>query len=217
MNGAVITALNEAETIGGLVAALRGLNLSVCVVDDGSTDGTGVIAMGAGAHVIRHERPQNIGVSLVEAWRYALRQGWDRTLQIDAGGSHDPNEYFLFTSLPHDVIIGSRFREGSNYIGKGWRKAGSRLAAWLCNFATHKKITDWTSGYRSFSKAALEKLARVRYLANGHAWQMEVLHAALKTGLTIDEAPITYKAGASSFKWKTIDEAIKVYLWILHA
>lgn len=106
MNGAVVAALNEAETIADLVRSLRSQGLAVCVIDDGSTDGTGEIAFTQGAHVISHHKPQGIGKSLMDGWEYALTQGWEYTVQIDAGGSHKPIEYSHAFGIPSDVWIG---------------------------------------------------------------------------------------------------------------
>jgi glycosyltransferase involved in cell wall biosynthesis len=215
MNGAVITALNEAGTIAELVYQLKRQGLDVCVVNDGSTDDTGKVAELAGAHVITHDKPRGIGKSLVEAWRYAIIKGWRYTVQIDAGGSHDPNDD-VHRYIGGDIVIGSRFLEHSAYLGGSkWRKMGSYYAAKLLNFASHQKITDWTSGYRVFSLTALRHLVNVPYMTNMHTWQIEVLHEANRQGLTVSEAPITYRATNSTFKLSMIDDLIKVYLWVL--
>lgn len=216
MNGAIITALNEADTIGQLVKELKMQGLEVCVIDDGSTDYTGAIAIGWGANVIRHDKPQGIGKSLMEGWRYALYNGWDHIIQIDAGSSHDSQEWQRGFDSEADIVIGSRFQPYSQYIGRGWRALASRITAALLNFATHQKITDWTSGYRIFSKRALQELEAASYMTNMHTWQIEVLGEAVRKGLTIHEFPITYRAGNSTMKWKTVDDLIRVYLWILH-
>lgn len=215
-NGAIIAALNEADTIGQLVKFLKMQGLEVCVIDDGSTDYTGAIAAAWGAIVVRHNTPQGIGKSLIDGWRQALWQEWDWTIQIDAGGSHDPQEWQKGFDSKTDVMIGSRFMKQSEYIGRGWRAIASRITAAMLNFATHKKISDWTSGYRIFSNHAMRELMDVRYMTNMHTWQIEVLNEASRKGLTVSEFPITYKAGNSSLKWQTIDDLIKVYLWIFH-
>lgn len=213
MNGAVITACNEVETISELVLSLRKQGLEVCVINDGSTDDTGLLAKFAGAYVIHHEKRQGIGTSLKEAWLYAISQGWERTVQIDAGGSHNPHDWLVTDNQEADLFIGSRFK--GEYIGNRKRAWLSRLVAKACNFATHESFSDWTSGYRVFSKKALLSLSKVHYLTNMHTWQIEVLHEALRKGLSVSEFPITYKAGKSSIKLSVINDLIKVYLWIL--
>jgi len=217
MNGAVITALNEAGTIAELVYQLQKQGLDVCVVNDGSTDDTGLVAQLAGAYVIHHAKPHGIGKSLVEAWKYAIAQEWDYIVQIDAGNSHIATDAIAMIGYCEDVVIGSRFLPTSRYIGRGWRAALSKITAWACNFATHGKLTDWTSGYRVFSLVALQRLSTVNYITDMHTWQIEVIHAAINLNLSIAQLPITYRAGNSSLKLKTIDDLIKVYLWILTA
>lgn len=216
MNGAVITAKNEAETIGKLVFQLRELGLEICVIDDGSNDDTGKIAKLFDAHVIRHETSKGIGKSLVEAWQYAIEQGWEHTVQIDAGGSHYPIEYSHAFGIPSDIWIGSRFTYQSKYIGRSWRAVASKFVASILNWTTHQDISDWTSGYRVFSRKALIALVDVHYLTNMHTWQIEVLGEAIKKKLAISEFPITYRAGNSSLKLSTIHDLIKVYLWIFN-
>lgn len=216
MNGAVITAKDEADSIGWLVEALKKQGLDVIVIDDGSADETGRLAEQAGAFVLRHDESKGIGKSLMEAWNFALERGWEYTVQIDAGGSHDPNQWQGWDWNEPDVKIGSRFSPGAKYIGRGWRALASRTVAGMLNWATHQNITDWTSGYRVFNRKALFVLVNCRYMTNMHTWQIEVLFEAVRKGLKISEFPITYKAGDSTFKWKTIDDLIKVYLWILN-
>jgi glycosyltransferase involved in cell wall biosynthesis len=217
MNGAVITALNEAGTIAELVYQLKRQGLAVCVVNDGSSDDTGIVAELAGAHVIHHRKPQGIGKSLMEAWKYSLSQGWDYTLQIDAGKSHDPKEYanMSYDISLVDVVIGSRFIVDNNYLGGSWiRKNGSKITAKICNFLARQDISDWTSGYRIFSKKALEILSIQNYMTNMHTWQIEVLYSAFQHGLKVRETGITYRAGRSTMKLQTVDDLFKVLLWM---
>lgn len=212
MNGAIITALNEADTIGWLVSRLKGRGLDVLVIDDGSTDSTGAIAAERGARVIRHHKPQGIGKSLVEGWRYALDEKWERIIQLDAGGSHSPADWRM---IDGDIVIGSRFMPGSKYVGRRWRGLLSQIVSLACNWAKHTKITDWTSGYRIYNRRALEILVNTHWLSNGHTWNMEVLGEAIFHKLHIDEFPITYHAGDSKIKLSVIHDLVTVYLWIL--
>jgi len=206
--------LNEEQTIGALVRQLREQGLEVLVCDDGSTDKTRVQAVKNGAEVIRHRTPRGIRESLLELWQVALVCKYDYIIQIDAG-SHNAWDWcaWHWHSRP-DITIGSRFN-GGRYIGRRWRAVASRITAAALNWATHQKITDWTSGYRVFSRRALEVLIKQNYMTKAHTWQIEVLHAAIDNGLTISEFPITYRAGSSSLKLQTIDDLIKVYLWVL--
>ena len=216
---AVITAHNEQDTIGELVTALRGLGLYVVVVNDGSDDDTSLVADMAGANVIDHPSRHGIGKSLVDAWNRALMLSADRVVQLDAGGSHDPQDArrMLDALKDADMVIGSRFmrsfEEGRGlYIGRPGRALASRFAAKMLNFAAHTHFTDWTSGYRAFNRKALLKLTRVNYWEDMHPWQIEVLGAALHGKLKVKEIPITYVAGRPILRLNTLDGAFMEWL-----
>lgn len=217
---AVITALNEADTIGQIVKTLKSDGFTVIVVNDGSADNTSVNAFLAGAWVIDHDKPYGIAASLLEAWRYALKDGADIVVQLDAGGSHNPaRAAHLADSLIEfgaDMVIGSRFARDGVYFGNPRRARASRLAARLMNWATRSQFTDWTSGYRAFTAQALRRLLEYNYYEPGHTWQIEVLTRARKIGLRIAEVGIVYQAGRSSFSLRTIDQAIGVFLWAVN-
>lgn len=211
---ACIAARNEAETIGVLVGRLIRRGLPVVVVDDGSSDGTDLMAKTAGASVIRHEYSQGIGPSLMNAWRHALQNGARAIVQLDAGGSHSPYYVRELLSMlgndPRTMVIGSRFLRGSSYIGRPWRQAMSRLASAMCNARTGLRLSDWTSGYRAFSAHAAAGLLR-EYPAKMHGWQIDVLGQAIKMGYAVLEVPISYRAGQSSFRLSTALEAFRAW------
>ena len=215
---AVITALNEQDTIGPLTTALFAYCEDVIVINDGSTDNTGVLASQAGAHVITHAERQGIAYSLMQAWQIAIDEGADRIVQIDAGRSHDPHDLWqmLRYQPDADVIIGSRFVSGGEYIG-GWRKHASKFYASACNWAVAKMVThDWTSGYRIYSRRAIIALLKPpSYWTRMHAWQAEIIHRAHAQGLTIAECPITYRAGVSHVHGSLIDDALLVWLKVM--
>lgn len=217
---AAIPVLNESETIGALVSSLARFGLDVVVVDGGSTDQTCAEALDAGATLFSGS--EGIGPCLMTAWRYALRQGRG-LLQIDAGGSHDPSDYLAMRGLIDDgvdIVIGSRFLPASEYIcpqRQWWRPFLSRTAALAMNYAqSGAHYTDWTSGYRYFSRQALEKLLSRKYMATMHGWQVEVLAYAGEMGLRIAESPIHYTLGRSSFNGNVARELFKTWWNVLH-
>lgn len=157
---------------------------------------------------------RGIGPCLFEAWARAWSAKCDYIVQLDAGGSHSP---FDAPSLIHelengaDIAIGSRFCKGAHYVGNPKRALMSRLAASACNLKTGASISDWTSGYRGFSRTALDVLLSERFSAKMHGWQIEVLNRAIEYDLAIREVPITYTAGRSSFNRSVAWEAFKVW------
>jgi len=209
---AITTTVNEADTIVSLVSGLRSRGLDVLVVDAGSTDGTADLALAAGAHVLRMPRI-SIRDALLAGWEMALEDAWvSWVVQIDAGGSHMQADadrlLYVLKASGADMAIGSRFMSGSVYRGRPLRREMSKLAAAACRLRTGVCITDWTSGLRAFSRPTLSRLVQASYRATMHGWQIEVLGEALRQGLRVVEAPITYHAGRSSFGWRVALEAL---------
>lgn len=222
---AVITTLNEGDTIGALVETLRSQAFEVIVIDDASEDDTQAAAFNAGADVVVTGVMGRRGIAhcLMRAWRRALRLGAKRIVQLDAGDSHDPMQARLLVDTlvvgDADMVIGSRFRPGASYDnsqGRWSRPYMSRACAAACNWATGAHYTDWTSGYRAFTAQAAHDLLEYDYLSKMHGWQIEVLARANAAGMRIVEQPISYVAGRTSFNLAVANEAINAYLQVLH-
>ena len=214
---ACISARNEARSIERIVKRLIKYDIQVAVVDAGSTDGTGDIARAAGAIVTRLEKSRGIAGSLMAAWEMALFSGAQRIVQLDAGGSHDPNEAVsLLSGLSRaDMVIGSRFIPKAFYAGRPWRRDLSQLSATLFNWKTHQNITDWTSGYRAMRRRLVRSLLDSTYHSRMHGWQIETLGRALNLGAVVIEMPIFYRAGRSSFRLGTVWEAFAAWRRLL--
>ncbi len=219
---AVITTFNEEETIGLLVRKLIARDIPVIVVDDWSKDNTIMAAESAGAKVLIPKdsiwsRHVGIGPALIDGWEFILENYPDVThvVQIDAGGSHDPSPIAMMQKFNADIVIGTRFGRYSYFDGSPIRKFRSRLASWVCNLSTGQDISDWTSGYRMFSRYAIEVLIGYHYEAKMHGFQIESLWHAILYGFVIRECPIAYTAGRSSFNLAVAWEAFKVWLKIL--
>jgi glycosyltransferase involved in cell wall biosynthesis len=215
-----IAALNEASTINNIVSSLIEKGARVYLVDDGSCDNTGEIARAAGAVVISHNQPMGIAKSVMDTWEMALDKNEQVIVTMDAGGSHRVmdtlalGDYLIVTGA--DMVIGSRFCERGEYIGRKWRAECSRFAAFMMNMVSDIRFTDWTSGLRGYKSTALEMLIVQNYHQKMHAWQIEVLSKAIELGFEIAEWPITYTAGRSSLNLRAIDGAIMEWLWMMH-
>jgi dolichol-phosphate mannosyltransferase len=224
MIAVVITTYNEERTIASLVKEFSQFGSEwyrVYLVDDGSSDDTVLAALEAGAYWVGQTGGgAGIGPGLMKAWARALEDNPRKIIQIDAGGSHDPRDILTMAKLAYapDLIIGSRFVPEAQYVRPwefapthGLRPFLSKLAALACNWATGALIKDWTSGYRIFNPALVRALLELPYACKMHGWQIEVLGYALELGADVREAPITYRAGVSSFNLKVALEAFKAY------
>lgn len=195
----VIPALNEEVAIGGVLAEVRACapGLDVLVVDDGSTDGTAEIARAAGAVVVRLPFNIGVGAAMRAGFLYAVRNGHDAVVQVDADGQHDPADAVrLLDALAEaDVVIGSRFAGGGTYQAAGPRRWAMRLLAWSLTRQCRTRLTDVTSGFRAAGPRALPVFARFyppEYLGD----TVESLVVARKARLWITEIPVTMRPRA---------------------
>lgn len=188
----IVPALNEEETIGTVVAdALSVLSSDVLVIDDGSSDNTAKVARSAGATVVR--LPYNLGVggAIRTALHYAIGNGYDRVVQLDADGQHDAREAKrLLDELDrggHDLVVGSRFAAGYE-VAQG-RRATMRLLSAIVSHYLGVRITDTTSGFRAMGPRTITLFARyypVDYMSD----TVEALLLAGAAGLSVTEIDV---------------------------
>ena len=167
----ILPTYNEAQNLRGVVEEIINLRLAldadILIVDDNSIDGT----REAASHLVERykekvfliERPAKLGLgsAYIEGFKFALRDNYDYVFEMDADFSHDPREIpvFLEAVQSADVVIGSRYLGGirimnwplSRLILSYAANAYSRLMSGL-------DLTDLTSGYKCFSRKALEAL-----------------------------------------------------------
>jgi len=161
---AVIAAYNEAESISRVVQETKKYVDGVFVVDDGSTDNTAEIARENGAEIIQHGINRGPGAAVQTGYAAAISRGFDYIVQMDADGQHEPEciQKLLETALTgdYDVVIGSRFLNGSH---KDWpfvRRAGIMFFTKAVNLLGSANITDVTSGFKVHKATSLGKLSR---------------------------------------------------------
>lgn len=208
---AVITTRNEQDTIGNLIDGLKFQGIErICVVDESSADLTPNIARNRGATVIQPPIWLGIGKALMLGWERAIDEGAKTILQIDAGGAHNPSECQRFLNVLHyaDIVVGSRFVDGSRYIGNPLRACASRLIASFCSARHGYDLTDWTSGYRAFTADVVRQLVDLSYRARMHGWHIEVLKHAVALNLKISQVPISYRGQRSAANAKIVLEVM---------
>ena len=191
----IVPALNEERTVGGIVAATRALGYEVCVVDDGSTDATAARAREAGATVLSVPLNLGVGGALRCGFRWALANGFDAAVQLDADGQHDPEEIAeLLRAMREenaDMVVGSRFAVGAGaYEVHPARRFAMGLLARRAERATGTKVIDSTSGFRAIRRPLLDQFAAsypVEYLGD----TVEALIEAGRAGAKVVEQPIS--------------------------
>jgi glycosyltransferase involved in cell wall biosynthesis len=158
---AAIPAYNEETAIGSVVLRAKKYADTVLVIDDGSADATSAIAALAGAEVIRHDRNQGKGMALKNAFLRAKEMDADILVCLDGDGQHNPDEIPLLLAPIRrneaDMVIGSRFLDVKSEI-PAYRRMGQEILNFLTNRVSHSDVTDSQSGFRAFSKRAIQSL-----------------------------------------------------------
>jgi glycosyltransferase involved in cell wall biosynthesis len=213
---AATPAYNEERTIANIISGSQGYVDTVVVIDDGSTDSTTDIARGLNAYVTRHSKNLGYGAALRSCFMEARKMGADRMIIIDSDGQHDCKDIpKLLEPLNdgYDLVIGSRFiiRGGDDI--PFYRKAGMKVLDTLTNFIGETKVSDSQSGFRAYSRRAIETL---EISGNGMSAGSEILLQINENDLKVKEVDISckYDLGDTSTQ-DPITHALGILIYLL--
>jgi len=193
----IIPCFNEQASLPRLISELGNLklpekyNVSVCVVNDCSTDDTKQVAKKL--DVILIDLPVNLGIggAVQSGLKYALLNNYDLAVQMDGDGQHPPTELekmiACYEETGASLVIGSRFIVKEGFQSSFLRRLGITYFHWLNKFFTGASIYDSTSGFRLFDKKAIQLSAR--YYPDDYP-EPESLVFFSKAGLAIKETPV---------------------------
>lgn len=227
----VIPTYNERENIAEITArVLRSApGVDVLVVDDNSPDGTGALASAlASGHdrinVLHRAGKEGLGAAYRAGFAWGLERGYERLVEMDADGSHQPEQLDrLLAALDDaDVVLGSRWVRGGSVVN--WplkRMILSQAGSLYARVALGLPIRDITGGFRAFTADALREIGYQDVLSQGYCFQIDMLWKAYTAGLRITEVPITFVErihGESKMSSGIVKEAIlRVTVWGLQA
>ena len=223
----IIPTYNERDNLGPIVGRVRLAvpDADVLVVDDSSPDGTGALAdQLAGSdrqvHVLHRTSKDGLGAAYLEAFTWALSRGYDRLVQLDADGSHLPEQLpdLLAAVESADVVMGSRWIPGGEV--RNWpryRRFLSRGGSTYSRVLLRLKERDVTGGYRVYTAHALERMKLSSVESLGYCFQIDMLLHAVRAGLRVVEVPITFverTRGSSKMSGGIVIEAMaRVTIW----
>ena len=198
----IIPTYNEIENIERMLRTVLSLreDLDILIMDDGSPDGTGNVVKGMQLedpriHLIERPGKMGLGSAYVTGFKFALKEGYDFILEMDADFSHNPQDILrlLEAAQKHDLVIGSRYCQGVNIIN--WpikRLLISYFASKYVRLITGMPIKDPTGGFKCFNRKVLEAIDLSKILSDGYAFQIEMNFRAWSKGFRVKEIPIVF-------------------------
>jgi dolichol-phosphate mannosyltransferase len=225
----VIPTYNEAGNLPVMTEALFALGidtLEILIVDDNSPDGTGQAAdrlreqHPGRLHVMHRAGKQGLGTAYIQGFNWALEQGAENVIQMDADFSHSPADIprMLEAIGGYDVVVGSRYVKGGRTDDSwGW---GRKFLSWWANsvwvrLALGVRTKDATAGFKCWRADALRRMDLSRIRSNGYIFQVEMCYVAEKMGLRILEIPIYFddrRIGQSKMSMRVkVEAALRVF------
>lgn len=222
-----LPAYNEEKEIGKIISELKSITKTIIVCDDGSSDSTSSIAENLNTMVINHPKNLGYGASIRSLFLKGKEIDCDILVTFDADGQHDFKDIEAviqpILDQKADIVIGSRFLNDNDSVPK-YRKIGIKAITKIANVSTNKDISDSQSGFRAYSKKALNEIEPTD---SGMSVSTEILIKATRNNLRILEVPITvlYEGDTSThnpvshgvsvilstLKYVSIDHPLKFY------
>ena len=223
----LIPTYNERENLPGIVARVRAAvpTADVIVLDDNSPDGTGDLADGLAAgdaqvRVVHRPGKQGLDQAYLAGFAIALDEGYDAAVEMDADGSHQPEQLptILDALAEADLAIGARWVKGGEV--RNWpmrRKVLSVGANVYTKVMLGMHVNDATAGYRAYRTSALRTMGLAGVESQGYCFQIDLTLRAVRSGLRVVEVPITFierEVGVSKMGKDIVREALtSVTMW----
>jgi dolichol-phosphate mannosyltransferase len=203
----VIPTYNEADNLPTMIGELLALDiqdLQVLIVDDNSPDGTGQVADDLvrrypdRVHAMHRPGKLGLGTAYVSGFGYALEQGADLVIQMDADFSHSPSyiPQLVQAIEGYDVVVGSRYVSGGS-LDERWSWWRYLLSWWANSVYTRLilglRVKDTTAGFKCWRRATLEGIGLDRVRSNGYVFQVEMAFLTEKLGYRVVEVPIYFE------------------------
>jgi dolichol-phosphate mannosyltransferase len=223
----ILPTFNEADNIERIITAVAAVlervtpaGYRILIVDDDSPDGTGAIAdrLAAGhaaVEVLHRSEREGLGPAYIAGFRRALADGAAYVMEMDADGSHNPDDLARLLIAARDggadLVLGSRYVPDGRILDWGVvRRATSWGGCWYARIMLGVAVRDLTGGFKCFAAEVLETIDLDTVRSRGYAFQVELTYRALRAGYTVEELPITFRdrtRGSSKMSWRIALEA----------
>ncbi len=223
----IIPTYNESENVRLITARVRAAvpEAHILIADDNSPDGTGAIADELAAaddqiHVMHRLGKEGLAAAYMAGFAWGLEHGYDVLVEMDADGSHQPEQLPLLLGALRDadLVLGSRWVPGGTVVN--WprsREVLSRGGNLYTRLALDLPLRDATGGYRAFRAETLRAIELDNVASQGYCFQVDMARRAVAAGKRVVEVPITFKErefGVSKMSGSIVREALwKVTVW----
>jgi dolichol-phosphate mannosyltransferase len=223
----VMPTYNERQNLEIMAGRVRESvpDADLLVVDDNSPDGTGDLAdklaeRDPHVQVMHRTEKAGLGRAYVAGFTWALERGYDFIVEMDADGSHRPEDLprLLAVTGDADAVIGSRYVPGGTVVN--WpvsRQLLSKGANTYTRIMLGVRVKDATGGFRVYHARTLRKVGLDRIESAGYCFQVDMTLRVLQAGMKITEVPITFverERGASKMSRSVILESFtKIGRW----
>ena len=223
----LIPTYNERENLSLIVARLRVAvpEADVLVLDDNSPDGTGAVADqlagdDSAVRVLHRQTKEGLGAAYLAGFAWALDHGYDVMVEMDADGSHQPEQLpTLLAALDGaDAVLGSRWVPGGSVVNWPFHRKFLSVGGNLyVRVLLGMPIGDATGGFRAYRASALRSLDLHMVASQGYCFQVDLAWRAIRSGLKVVEVPITFverTIGDSKMSQDIVNESLrKITVW----
>ena len=223
----IVPTYNERENIEIIASRLHAAvpSADLLVVDDNSPDGTGALADGLAdahdwVHVLHRQGKEGLGAAYVAGFAWARDKGYDVVVEMDADGSHAPEQLprLLAALESADLVLGSRWVPGGEV--RNWPKSRELLSRGgnaYTRVALGLPLRDATGGYRAYRRTVLDPLLDQGVASQGYCFQVDLAWQVWRAGHRVVEVPITFverERGESKMSRAIVAEALwRVTVW----
>lgn len=219
---------NELESLPVTAKRLResAPEVDLLIADDNSPDGTGQLADKLAAdddqiHVLHRPGKGGLGAAYIAGFRWGIERGYDVLVEMDADGSHRPEQLNLLLDAVKDggdLVLGSRWVSGGSTVN--WplsRQILSRGGNLYIKLILGLPLGDATGGYRAYRKEVIEAIDLDTIQSQGYCFQVDLARRACDLGFDVREVPIQFverELGDSKMSGDIVKEALwRVTVW----
>lgn len=212
----LIPAYNAEKTIGPVVRECLGFGYPVVVVDDGSLDATAAVVSALPVTLLTHGTNRGKGVALKTGFQWAMENGCELLITVDADGQHDVSAIPRLVEAAgregFDIMIASRYSQFEQM--SGLRSIWNRFGVWCMRKRTGFEISDSQSGFRCYSVRLLRALS---LKAAGYNLEMEILMKAWRSGYRIGSLAVAARVadGRSTSHFRPVRDTWNICMTFL--